>query len=63
MDVAKAIGTSASSDLEELKLQIETFDKYRIGRETSVGDIQTRFPGLAKEVETEIKNHQWATNI
>lgn len=63
LDVAKSIGASAAADLELLKTQIENFDKFRINKDTSVGDMRIRFPEMAKEAESEIKNHQWGSNI
>ena len=48
------------ADLHALKDQLAAFEEGRITMDTSVGELQNRFPVIAKEIETEIKNHEWA---
>ena len=52
--------TAANADLKDLNAQLDEFEKIRISKETSVGDLNQRFPHLAREVEKEIKNHEWS---
>ena len=47
-------------DLEQLNSQLVDFEKIRITKSTSAAELSDRFPHLAKEVEQEIKNHEWA---
>lgn len=47
-------------DLEQLNSQLADFEKIRISKTTSAEELSDRFPHLAKEVEQEIKNHEWA---
>ena len=58
--VAKDIVGLAQEDLKALSAQLEEFEKTRISKDTSVGEVNDRFPHLAREVEQEIKNHEWA---
>lgn len=50
----------AKADLKDLSAQLEEFEGIRINKETSVNNLNQRFPGFAKEVEQEIKHHEWA---
>ena len=63
LDVAKATVVAAKNDLSDLTEQIASFEKFRMNKDTSVGDLQMRFPKIAKEVEAEIKHHKWAESM
>lgn len=63
LDVAKSTVAAAKGDLESLEAQISSFEKFRINKDTTVGDLQIRFPSIAKEAEAEIKHHKWAESI
>lgn len=58
--VAKSTVDATKADMDALKSQLASFEEGRITEETSVGELENRFPGIAKEVEDEIKNHEWA---
>jgi hypothetical protein len=53
------IVTSAQADLINLNADLASFESIRITSETSTADLQQRFPGLAREVEHELTNHEW----
>mmetsp|Transcript_45810 Transcript_45810/g.97734 ORF Transcript_45810/g.97734 Transcript_45810/m.97734 type:complete len:159 (-) Transcript_45810:89-565(-) len=58
--VAKNVVDLAKLDIQELGVQLESFESSRISKTTSVNEMHQRFPHFAKEVEEEIKNHEWA---
>ncbi|KAJ1434736.1 hypothetical protein B484DRAFT_446412 [Ochromonadaceae sp. CCMP2298] len=58
--VAKSVVDLAKQDLEQLQGQLDDFEKIRISKDTSMKELSDRFPQFAKEVEQEIKNHEWA---
>mmetsp|Transcript_67956 Transcript_67956/g.189827 ORF Transcript_67956/g.189827 Transcript_67956/m.189827 type:complete len:159 (-) Transcript_67956:18-494(-) len=60
MAVAKNIVELAQADMKEVNEQLQQFEKIRISKETSVEEINDRFPHLAREVEQEINKHEWA---
>lgn len=47
-------------DIAELNAQVVELENFKIDDETSAGDIRNRFPEMAREVELQIKNHEWA---
>ena len=57
--VAKSTVEATKSDIDMLKSQLAAFEAGRITEETSVGELENRFPAIAKEIEEEIKNHEW----
>ena len=63
METVKATVAAANTDLTEIQKSLEEFEQFRINKDTSYGDLEQRFPHLAKEVETEIKEHRWCENI
>jgi len=63
LDVAKSIGSEAKSDLASLEQQIQSFEKFKFNKDTTVGDLEARFPAVAKEVEAELKANKWADSI
>ena len=60
LSVVKSTVVAAQADLESLNAQLSAFEDGRITTSTSVGELRSRFPTIAKEIETEIKEHQWA---
>jgi hypothetical protein len=50
----------AKADLQDLSAQLDEFENVRINKDTSVNELNQRFPGVAKEVEQEINNHEWS---
>ncbi len=58
--VAKSTVDATKADMEALKSQLSSFEEGRITEETSVAELENRFPAIAKEVEDEIKNHEWS---
>ena len=63
MDTVKATVAAASSDLTEIQKSLDEFEKLRVTKDTSYAELEARFPHLAKEVETEVKEHRWCENI
>ena len=60
LSVAKAIVEAAEADKKSLETQLAEFEKNRITPETTIADLEIRFPDIAREIEQEIKNHEWA---
>ena len=60
LQVVKSTVQAAKADLELQKAQLAVFEDNRITLSTSIGQLKTRFPHIAKEIESEIKDHQWA---
>lgn len=60
LSVVNKIVASAKADYEQLNSQIAEFEKIRITKDTSYGELRDRFPQFGREIETEIKNHEWA---
>lgn len=57
--VAKNVVDLAKADLKDLSSQLEAFEGIRISKQTSVSELNQRFPSFAKEIEQEIKHHEW----
>lgn len=57
--MAKSIVDLAAADLQDLNSQLDDFEKIRISKSSSVKELNDRFPAFAKEIEAEIKNHEW----
>ena len=60
LSVVRSTVGAAKADLESLNAQLSAFEDGRITTSTSVGELRARFPSIAKEIEKEIKEHQWA---
>jgi len=60
LSVVKSTVAAAQADLDGLNGQLKAFEDGRITTDTSVGELRSRFPTIAKEIEKEIKEHQWA---
>ncbi len=50
---------AAEEYLKEIEEQLESFEALRIKKDTSVGEIKSRFPDVARSVEEEIKFQSW----
>ena len=59
LTVVKSTVEATKQDLEVLSQQLASFEAGRITEDTSVGELEDRFPAVAKEIEEEIKNHEW----
>ena len=59
LTVVKSTVDATKQDLEVLSQQLASFEAGRITEDTSVGELEDRFPAVAKEIEEEIKNHEW----
>ena len=59
LSVVRSTVDATKQDLEVLSKQLESFEAGRITEDTSVGELEDRFPAVAAEIETEIKNHEW----
>ena len=55
----QAVLAAAKDDLVDLEAQVVNLESTRISATTSVGELNQRFPHFAREVEQEIKNHNW----
>jgi hypothetical protein len=60
MAVVKSTVEATKMDLSNLNAQLSSFEDGRITEETSLNELENRFPELAAEAEDEIKNHLWA---
>lgn len=56
---SEAIAAAAQIELASLNTTLADFDSIRITDETRVEDVKQRFPEVFREVEKEIKDHQW----
>ena len=59
LEVVKSTVAAAHSELELLNGQLAVSEQRRFNKDTSTGQTMDRFPILGKEVEEEIKTHQW----
>ena len=59
MAVVKSTVEATKIDLENLNGQLAAFEEGRITDDTSLNMLENRFPAIATEVESEIKEHQW----
>lgn len=59
MDVVKSTVAAAQADLVALETTLESFETSRITKETSVKQLEQRFPAIAQEIEGEIQRHEW----
>lgn len=59
LSVVKSTVAAAESDLASLKAQLDSFEETRFTKDSTIGDAMKKFPDIAKEVEDEIKNHEW----
>ena len=59
LQTAAELVEATKSDLKDLYVQLENFEKERFTKDTSVGQTMQRFPKIAKEVEQELKNHKY----
>eukprot|EP01034_Spumella_vulgaris_P028943 gene28943-35900_t len=55
----KNLINSVQADLADLNAQVAVFEEIRIRENTSTDDLAQRFPQIAREIETEITNHEW----
>ena len=59
LEVVKSTVDAAKADLELLNAEVAAFEEKRITEETTIDHLSERFPDMAREVEAEIKEHQW----
>lgn len=59
MDMVKSTVDAARGELEQLNNQLVTAQASQFTKETSAMQALERFPAVGKEVEEEIKTHQW----
>ena len=57
--ILKSTVAAAEADLKLINDTIQAFEAVRITKDTSVGELQHRFPQIARQVEQEIKGHLW----
>lgn len=60
MAVVESTVAATKQDLANLNGQLANFEEGRITEETSLVDLENRFPELAAETEEEINQHLWA---
>ena len=48
------------ADIVELEGQLAELENFKITDETTIGQLQDRFPDVARQIEQGIKNHEWA---
>ena len=63
LDVVKSTVEAAKADLTKLQTKLESFEADRITTETTIEHLKRRFPSVGKEVEQEIKEHNWTASI
>ena len=59
MDMVKSTVDAARGELEQLNNQLVSAQASQFTKETSAMQALERFPAVGKEVEEEIKTHQW----
>lgn len=60
LQVLERIVEARKADIAELESQLGELANFKITSETTTGELCDRFPELAREIEAEIKNHEWA---
>lgn len=60
LSVINRIAEAAKEDLKILEEQLVELEKTKVTKETTYGDMTSRFPNVAREIEQEIKNHEWS---
>jgi len=60
LNVVKSTVEATKQDLANLHTQLEAFESGRITEDSSMGEVTQRFPGIAREIEEEIREHKWA---
>jgi hypothetical protein len=55
------IVNATKQDIAVLNAQLAESANLQITRETTFAELSARFPQFAREVEKEIKNHEWST--
>jgi hypothetical protein len=61
--ILKSTVEAAKADLDLLNTEVCKFEASRIRDDTSVSEVQDRFPAAAKVVEGEIKKHEWFKEV
>lgn len=61
--VIEKISELARADIEESKAQLEELEKVRITPETTVDDLNARFPQFGRDIEKEIDTVQWSKSV
>lgn len=59
MEVVKSTVSAANNELELLNNQMMASQSSKFTRDTSAGQTMERFPTIGREVEQELKTHQW----
>ena len=59
LNVVRSTVAAAQTDLGDLKITLENFENERVTKDTSVKQLEQRFPTIAKEIEGEIVRHEW----
>jgi hypothetical protein len=63
MEVVKSTVSAANAELGLLNEQLAAAEEKRFSRETSAGQTAERFPAIGREVENEVKTHQWLKDV
>lgn len=58
--VLERIVEARKQDIAELTAQLEGLSQLTISGETSIGDLTDRFPEISRDIESDIKTHDWA---
>ena len=59
MEMVKSTVIAANGELEQLNNQLISAQANKFTKDTSVGQAAARFPVIGRQVEEEIKTHQW----
>lgn len=54
---------ASKEELSLLKSELQSWEQNSITLDTTTAELLNRHPGLAKEIEQEIKNHQWGKDV
>lgn len=63
MEMVKSTVVAANGELELLNKQLVDAQASQFTKETTANETAARFPIVGREVEQEIKNHQWMKDI
>lgn len=63
MEVVKSTVAAANAELGLLNDQLAVAEQKRFSKETSAGQTAERFPVIGREVENEVKTHQWLKDV
>ncbi|CAM9121306.1 unnamed protein product [Choristocarpus tenellus] len=63
LQLARDLVAESKAKVEELTARVAFLEENKTTAETTVADVWEKYPEIEKEVDQEIANHEWCTNI